>query len=92
MSRHPRPDGALTPRQFELFVLLRQERLTFQQIADRLVVQPDTIRTVANKVYGRLGIRGGRRELIARYGGEPCCPTCGQALPTVTVDNLRNSP
>lgn len=81
MSRPARPDGTLTTRQLEIFTLV-QRGWTDQQIAARLVVEVGTVRVVRGAILRRLGLRN-RAELIARYGGAPCCPTCARLLPVV---------
>lgn len=62
----PVPTGAmsLTPRELELLVLIDQ-RLTIQEIAERLVISTNTVKRHTANIYAKLGA-GNRREACAR--------------------------
>jgi LuxR family maltose regulon positive regulatory protein len=54
----------LTPRELELLALVSQ-RLSIQEIAERLVISPNTVKRHANNIYTKLGVRN-RRQAIAK--------------------------
>jgi LuxR family maltose regulon positive regulatory protein len=54
----------LTPRELELLTLLSQ-RLSIQEIAEALVISPNTVKRHTHSIYTKLGVRN-RREAIAR--------------------------
>jgi LuxR family maltose regulon positive regulatory protein len=54
----------LTPRELELLVLIDQ-RLTIQEIAERLVISTNTVKRHTSNIYAKLGA-GNRREACAR--------------------------
>jgi len=71
-----RSDNSLRPRQFEVFLLI-QQGLTNQQIAGKLFLALGTVKGYTHAICRALGVKN-RRQLIERYGGIPCCPTCGR--------------
>jgi LuxR family maltose regulon positive regulatory protein len=54
----------LTQRELELLDLVAQ-RLTYREIAERLVISPNTVKKHVSNVYGKLGVRK-RSEAIAK--------------------------
>lgn len=54
----------LTPRELELLVLIDQ-RLTIQEIAERLVISTNTVKRHTSNIFAKLGA-GNRREACAR--------------------------
>jgi LuxR family maltose regulon positive regulatory protein len=54
----------LTPRELELLDLMAR-RLTYREIAERLVISPNTVKKHVSNIYGKLGVRN-RRQAIAR--------------------------
>jgi len=60
-------DQALTPREQEVAMLLVCG-FSVKEIARRLRISPSTVNNHANRIYGKLGIRG-RRELGRRMRG-----------------------
>jgi DNA-binding NarL/FixJ family response regulator len=57
------PDG-LTPREAEVLTLIA-EGLTNQEIAERLVVSPATVKSHVNRVFSKIGVRD--RALAVAY-------------------------
>ena len=54
----------LTEREMEVLVLL-EERLTNQEIAQRLVIALPTVKRHASNIYAKLNV-GNRRQAVAR--------------------------
>jgi LuxR family maltose regulon positive regulatory protein len=54
----------LTQRELELLDLVAQ-RLTYREIAERLVISPNTVKKHVSNVYGKLGVSN-RRQAIAK--------------------------
>jgi LuxR family maltose regulon positive regulatory protein len=59
----PEPPELLTPRESEILGLLAQ-RWTDKEIAERLVIAPNTVRKHTSTLYHKLGV-GDRREAVA---------------------------
>ena len=54
----------LSPREQEILELVAAG-LTNQEIADKLVISPETVKKHAGTIYGKLGVRS-RTEAVAR--------------------------
>jgi DNA-binding NarL/FixJ family response regulator len=59
------PDG-LTPREAEVLALIA-EGLTNQQIAERLVVSPATVKSHVNRVFSKIGVRDRAQAVAYAY-------------------------
>ena len=62
----PAPDlpGLLTRREAEILALLAQ-RWSDNEIAERLIIAPNTVRRHTSAIYHKLGVRGRREAVIA---------------------------
>jgi LuxR family maltose regulon positive regulatory protein len=61
---HLHPGDTLTRRELEILWLMR-DRLSDKEIADRLKVAPSTVKSHANTLYGKLGVRK-RRDAVTK--------------------------
>lgn len=68
-SPPPLPEDGLTPREQEVLDLLIEDE-PYKQIADKLLVSIDTVRSHVRKVYGKLHIHS-RTEIMLKFGKNP---------------------